>query len=246
MLKLIGTLSLLASLLCGPAWAEMEACPVPPDLALTGLSLPVAAKAVAERRSLTIVALGGASTAGSAAVGKEYTYPERLAATLRQSLPGTAITIINRGASAVPVRDRMARIDKDLAGINPDLVIWAPGATEAGVAEDPDRFQADLADAAARIRATGADLLLVDLQYTPRIAKAINLLPYDSAIARIAGQYDLGLLRRAAIMRSWQESGVLQLDGTPKNARVAVMRRLYTCVAQALADGIAPALKPPG
>jgi len=242
---MIKRLSLIASLLLAMAPAAFaQTCPVPPDLALTDLSLPVSRQAVQQRRHLTIVALGGASTAGMAAGGIQYAYPARLEMLLREQLPGVQIDMLNRGATAGTVRDRVQRIDADLAGIKPDLVIWAPGSTEAGAAEDPDRFQASLASGAARIKESGADLMMIDLQYSPKIAQVINLVPYDAAIARTARQQNVALLRRSALMRRWQEQSVLQLDGIPRGGRVAAIRHLSNCVAMALADGIAPAVRP--
>lgn len=240
--------SLIASLIPlthqGPARAaEADACPVPPDLALLDLSLPVSAKAAAIRKAVTIVALGGASTAGAAAGGGAYAYPARLEELLRTQLPGIQVDVVNRAAPARPVRDRLTQIEADLSDIKPDLVIWAPGSTAAGIAEDPDMFQTSLSQAATRIRATGADLIMIDLQYTPRIAQVINLVPYNAAIARIARQQDIAMLQRSALMRRWQEANVLQLDGTPKRGRVTAIRHLFNCVALALADGIAPAIR---
>ena len=85
---------LLAVLLAiSPAQADTEACPIPPDLALTDLSLP-AAKAAVAAKHLVIMTMGGAATAGTAAGGAELSWPTRLAGRLRQELPGVDISVV--------------------------------------------------------------------------------------------------------------------------------------------------------
>ncbi len=228
----------LLAALAVPAFAE-PSCQAPPELLPGGPGLPVAHAAVAERHALTILTLGGASTAGMIAHGGAYSYPARLAAHLQELLPGTKVVVVNRAVMAGTVRAQFDKLGADLMEIHPDLVIWAPGSTEAGAAMDPNLFLASLNKGVGVIRAAGADLLIMDLPYSPSIARAINLPPYNDAIIKVATEQHLTLLRRSALMRHWHETGVLDLDATPKKGHVAAMRRLFDCLAAALADGIA-------
>jgi lysophospholipase L1-like esterase len=224
------------------AWAD-PACGFPPELRLTNLHLPRTEAAIAAHSPVTIVTLGGSSTAGIAARGADYSYPMRLQAHLRALRPDLAVTVINRATPRGTTRARVDRLESDVVALHPQLVIWAPGSTEAGKSENPDRFAASLREGVLRIRATQADLLLIDLLYTPSIARAVDLDSYNRIIAEVAAEFHLPLLRRSALMRRWNDDGVFALDSTPRRLHVAVMRRLFDCFAAGVAEGLAESLR---
>jgi hypothetical protein len=219
------------------------ACLVPSELALTGMSLPHAREAARQRRRLSILAAGGISTAGQMAQGAALTYPARLAARLSQRLPQLAIEVANRGVTGPSPLSRVERLGAGLAETHPDLVIWAPGSTEAGQSDDPDSFAATLLEGVDRVRDAGADLVLIDLQFAPSIARVANLAPYNEAIAGVASSREVPLLRRSDLMRLWAEQNVVNLDDAPADQRVATIRRLFDCLADGLAAGIESAVK---
>ena len=236
-------LLVLFLLLCpGVGQADPPACTFPPDLQLAPAELPLTRAAASVRRPITIVTLGGSSTAGVAANGADYSYPMRLQAHLRSLRPELAVTVMNRAIPGGTTRARVDRLQSDMVALAPTLVIWAPGSTEAGKSEDPERFAASLREGIARVRATPADLVLIDLQYTPNIAKAIDLDRYNGIIASISAELHVPLLKRAALMRHWNEAGVFTLDQTPKREHVATLRRLFDCLATGMAEGIARSL----
>jgi hypothetical protein len=142
-LRRVAVIGAVLAVLAAPAFAA-PSCQVPPDLLPTGPGLPIAHTAVANRHTLAILTLGGASTAGVIAHGGIYSYPARLAEHLRELLPGIKIVVTNRGVLAGGVRAQFEMLEADLAHAHPDLVIWAPGSAEAGSRMDPDQFQASL------------------------------------------------------------------------------------------------------
>lgn len=235
-----GRLLLMAMCLAttAAAAADPPACRLPDDLALTELSLPAVTEARQTRKRLTILTIGGASTAGQAARGAEFTYPARLAERLRQRLPGVAVDVINRGRPAGSTRMRVDHLAADLVATLPDLVIWAPGSSEAGMSEDLGYFVDSLQEGVSIIRAAHVDLLLIDLQWAPSIARVLNLAQYNNAIAGVAANEDVPLLRRSELMRRWNEDGTFNLDTTPAAERLPAIRRLFDCIAIGLADGI--------
>jgi hypothetical protein len=238
----VALLLLLASL--GLARADAPACKVPDDLALTSLALPSAKYAVTTRKSLTILTVGGSSTAGAVAKGEEFTYPSRLGAHLRTRFPGLRVDIINRGQQSGSTRARVDRLGIDLRETHPDLVIWAPGSTEAGMSEDPDQFINSLQEGVASIHTAEADLIMIDLQWAPSLARVINLAQYNNAISGVAANEDIAVLRRSELMRRWNENGTLRFDGAaPPAKRLADIRMLFDCIAGALASGIAGAVR---
>jgi len=227
------------------AQAQPAGCRFPDDLALTGIDLPVSRRSVQAHRALTILAVGGASTAGTAAQGEEYSYPSRLAVHLRAALPGVAITVVNRAQPAGTARARAARLDSDLAELKPSLVIWAPGSTEAGASDSIDSFAASLEDGVDKVQAAGSDLLLIDLQYAPSLARVINLSLYNAAISDAASAYDVPLLHRSALMQRWNDDGVFDLDHTPRAQMLSTIRRLFDCLATGIAEGVTAAVSGP-
>ena len=242
LLRVISAVILAAGV--GTAHAAPMACPVPEDLALTGMHLPAVKSAITARKMLTILTVGGSSTAGLMAKGGEYTYPARLAAHLRQSIPGLAVEVINRGQQGGSTRARVDRLATDLQLTHPDIVVWAPGSTEAGMSEDPGAFIDSLQEGVTVIRAARADLILIDLQWAPSIARVVNLSQYNNAIAGVAANEDVPVLRRSELMRRWNDDGTLRFDGTQSPAqRTDDIRRLFDCIAATLAAGIVEAAK---
>jgi acyl-CoA thioesterase-1 len=242
-------LLMLALLLAAPAPVQAQAdapqpaCKLPGDLALTGMDLPAVRTDVHSEHRLTILAVGGASTAGAAVGGGAFAYPARLEAHLQTLLPGVAVTVINRGRVAGRGRTRADLLASDLTEVKPDLVIWAPGGRDAGVSEAPDVFAQSLEDGLGQIGAAGADTIFIDLQYAPSIALVIDLDQYNNAIADVANAHDIPVLRRSELMRRWSEDGSFDLDHTPPANWVAVERHLFDCLSAGLAAGIAKATK---
>jgi hypothetical protein len=221
------------------ARAEPASCAVPPDLALTGQPLPMFQAALAAHRPVTILAVGGASTAGAAGRGDAFTFPARLEAHLRDRLPGASITVVNRGVAGKSAVARVSLMTAELGQFHPALVIWAPGSTEAGLSEDIAPFEASLREGVARIRDAGADLILIDLQFAPSVARVVALDRYNETIAGVAEAEEVPLIHRSEWMRYWNDTGVLDLDNTPAKDIVPAIRRLFDCLAIGVADTIA-------
>jgi lysophospholipase L1-like esterase len=233
---------LLALSVIGTALADPPSCSFPPDLRLGGIALPLTQAAVAAHRPVTIVTLGGSSTAGVAANGAEYSYPMRLQAHLQALRPDLQVTVLNRAIPRGSTRARVDRLQSDVVELGPSLVIWAPGSIEAGNAQDPEEFAAILREGIARIRAAPADLILVDLLYTPSIARAVDLDRYNGILAEVAAEAHVPLVRRSALMRRWNDNGVFALDATPRREHVKTIRRLYDCFAAGVAEGLVAVL----
>jgi lysophospholipase L1-like esterase len=233
----------IALLLCAAtvAHAQAPSCRFPDDLALTDQHLPAVHAALADHQPLTILAIGGAATAGVAAKGEAFTFPSRLAAHLRRLLPGQGVTVINRGVPGRSSRLRVEALAPELARLKPTLVIWAPGASEAGQSDDLAPFEDSLNEGIALIRAQHADLILIDLQYAPSIARIIDLNRYNGVIAGVAEAEGVPLLRRSDLMRYWNDNGVIDLEGGGAKDWTAISRRLFDCLAAGLADTVATA-----
>jgi hypothetical protein len=233
---------LLLAGLHGAGWSVHAAtCPAPDEFVVTADALP-ATKAAIGRRTLTILTLGGAATAGAPAQGTEYTYPLRLKAKLAEALPGVAINIVVLAAPRESFNDLDVKLTAELAASNPALVIWGPGASAAGHGDDLDTFIGSVTRAVGKIQSNGADLILMTLQYAPSVARVINLPPYRAAVLQAGEMASVPVFDRYELMRFWSDTDFLDLDATAAETRVLVARKLYDCMAEILSKAIVDAV----
>lgn len=172
------------------------------------LSKPLAklSARVARHEEIKILALGSSSTAGTGASRKEFSYPSSLERELRALLPKAAVTVLNRGVGGEDVRQMLPRLDRDLAAEKPDLVLWQVG-TNALLGEQGVDSQAPMIrDGLRRIRAAGADVILIDPQYAPHVLRDPDARPMVALLAKIADETGVPVFRRFALMQYWHEA----------------------------------------
>jgi acyl-CoA thioesterase-1 len=234
-------LGLLLLLLAAPVGAgEAEpACPNPPALLSLHPALIYVGAKLAKHNRLTILAMGSSSTEGVGASSPAATYPSRLEAELRKRFPDTDIRVINRGKGGEDAPDEVVRLERDVVADDPDLVIWQIGTNAALRRLDPAIQRDTLRRGIALIKESGADVVLMDLQYAPRVLASPASVAMEKLIAEVAERNRVGLFRRFEIMRHW-------LSDTPAEAARAISAdglhmtdRSYACLASGLADAIA-------
>jgi len=235
-------LLLLVGLLGNVRTVQAAECPVPDAFVVPAGSLPATKEAIA-KRTLTILALGGAATLGGPAHGTEFTYPSRLAARLSEAVPGLAVKIVVRAVPRQSAAELELNLNSELAAANPALVIWGPGASAAGRGDDLDTFIGGVTSIVGKIQASGADLILMTLQYAPSVARVINLFPYRSAVIHAGEMAGVPVLDRYELMRFWSDNDLFDLDATAAVERVQVARKLYDCMAEILTKGIVDAVR---
>ena len=134
-------------------------------------SLPHVAGKLAAGEPVLIVAFGSSSTQGYGTSSPEFTYPNRLAAQLHRQYPGADITVVNRGVGGEDAPEMMKRLQTAVLDTKPDLVIWQVGTNAVLRNLDPAETAKLVEEGVARIQAAGADLVLVDPQYSPRVTE---------------------------------------------------------------------------
>src|SRR5256714_536611 len=151
-------------------------------------SLPHVAGKLASGQPVEIIAFGSSSTAGFGATSPEFNYPNRLAAQLRRQYPSAEITVVNRGKGGEDAPEMMKRLQTEVIDMKPDLVIWQVGTNAVLRNLDPAETAKIVEDGITLIQAAGADLGLVDPQYSPRsneLAESANKMV--SLLGRVAG-----------------------------------------------------------
>lgn len=235
-------LLLLILLLAGFREVHAASCPTPDAFVIAPDDLPATREAVAHR-ALTILVLGGAATLGSPANGEEFTYPARLRARLTDAIPGLKVTVVVRAVPRQSGADLAQKISADLTAAKPALVVWGSGASAAGRGDDLDTFIGEITGTVGKVKAAGADLILMTLQYAPSVARVINLAPYRSAVIRAGEMAGVPVLDRYELMRFWSDNDFINLDATDAKDRIQVARKLYDCMAEILAEGIVDAVR---
>ncbi|HEX5232156.1 MAG TPA: SGNH/GDSL hydrolase family protein [Bradyrhizobium sp.] len=202
-------------------------------------SLPHVAGKLASGQPVVIVAFGSSSTAGFGVTSPEFTYPNRLAAQLHRQYPGADITILNRGKGGEDAPEMMNRLQTSVIDAKPDLVIWQVGTNAVLRNLDPAETAGQVEQGIARIQAAGADLVLVDPQYSPRVTErgesANRMVRLLGKVARLR---HVGLFPRFEVMRDWHDQQAIPIDGFVIADGLHMNDWGYACFAQLLGDDI--------
>ena len=202
-------------------------------------SLPhVAAKLVAGK-PVVIVAFGSSSTQGYGSTSPEFAYPNRLAAQLRRQYPGADITVLNRGKGGEDAPEMMKRLQTEVIDINPDMVIWQVGTNAVLRNLDPAETAKLVEEGIGRIQAAGADLVLVDPQYSPAVnARAENASRMVQLLGKVAELRHVGFFPRFEVMRDWHEKQSMPFESFVVADGLHMNDWGYACFAQLLGDDI--------
>jgi lysophospholipase L1-like esterase len=206
-------------------------------------SLPHVARKLAANQPVTIVALGSSSTAGYGATSPIFSYPYRLADQLRRKFPLADITVLNRGIGGEEVPQMVARLKTAVLDANPDLVIWQLGTNTVIRGDDSSilRTEAMINDGIDRLKATGADVVLIDPQYVPATANkdtAAKTGKMVDMLGNIAQAKQVARFPRFAMMRKWHDEQKLAFDVFVVPDGLHLNDWGYACFAQLLGDTI--------
>jgi len=202
-------------------------------------SLPHVAGKLASGEPVVIVAFGSSSTSGYGATSPEFTYPNRLAAQLRRQYPGADITIVNRGKGGDDAPEMMKRLQEQVIDVKPDMVIWQVGTNAVLRNLDPAETAKLVEDGIARIQAAGADLVLVDPQYSPRVTeRAESAGQMVRLLHKVADLRHIGIFPRFEVMREWHENQALPIESFVIADGLHMNDWGYACFAQLLGDDI--------
>jgi hypothetical protein len=238
-MKAIRVISLLAVLLtAAPSHAEeTPGCVVPAYLLATENALPKVGDAIKTRKRLEVLVVGSGSSALPGADGASMSYPARTEAALREALSGVNVSVKTdlrpKKTAAEAAQNFGQIIDKLPADQKPDLVIWQTGTVDAIRAIDPDDFRAALDTGVEALQKAGTDVLLMNLQYNPRMETMLSVGPYNDTIRVVAQQYEVPVFDRFSIMRHWNDVGDFDLFGSVHGYGMA--KRVHDCIGRSLA-----------
>ena len=140
-----------------------------------------------------------------------------------------------KGGRGMLASDMLAIIRSELVAHRYQLVIWQTGTVEAVRNIPAGSFYQTLADGSAAVADAGADLVLVDPQFSRFLHTNTDLDPYSQTLQQIAAQPNVVLFHRFELMRYWSGEGQIDLERTPKSQRVKTVEALHACLGVSLA-----------
>jgi lysophospholipase L1-like esterase len=225
--------------------ARSPACAVVAEKARLDRPLVRTARNLAAGLPIKIVALGSSSTYGAGASTSAASYPSRLADELTRRFPGHEITVLNRGVNGDEASDMVARLETAVIAEKPDLVLWQVGTNSLLRDKAVLPHATLLHEGLARLKAIGADIVLIDPQYAPKVLAKPNVEAMVSLIATAAKAENVCLFHRFELMRQWYEADHLSFETFVSADGLHMNDWSYACLAKWLAAGIAEAATRP-
>jgi acyl-CoA thioesterase-1 len=237
--------ALFVTLLPGIAPAQTAPqCALPKDIIRLAEPLPRVALKIAAGTPVTIVAVGSSSTAGAGASSPASSYPSRLQAYLSDKFPRQKFTVINRGVNGEEITEILRRLDTTVLSEKPDLVLWQLG-TNAVLRDHPLDQGASIREGINRIRQAGADVVLIDPQFAPKVIAKVQCGDMVNLIGATAKQEAVPLFQRYELMRHWRDVGRMPFEQFISADGLHLNDWSYDCWAKGLANAIAEAATRP-
>jgi acyl-CoA thioesterase-1 len=217
----------------------VEACLAVDQHLSSDAVLPRTSEALRADGPLKIVAMGSSSTLGLWQSDPAKTYPGMLQSELKALKPHLRLDIINSGRNADTIPGNIARFDRDVFAHRPDLVIWQVGTNDVTWLQSADNLTGEIVDGIRALKASGADVILMDQQYAPVIL-ASQYSKMQASIAEAARLEHVPLFSRFDLMRRAIDGGMSMSaltawDGLHNSAAG------YECIGRALARAIVAA-----
>jgi hypothetical protein len=216
-----------------------QACDVPAYLLNTESLLPKVTEAVRNGRPLNVLVVGSRSS--TIAASADSAYPAQFLAALKERLPSIPINLSVELQPGKTAEETDTTLVKLVEAKMPTLVIWQTGTVDAMRSVDPDDFRTAVGDGVAALQNAGADVVLINLQYSPRTETMISAPPYLDSMRVAAQQHDVPLFDRFAIMRNWNDAGNFDLFSTVHGTDMA--KRVHACLGRALSKFVLDAAR---
>ena len=190
--------------------------------------------------------LGPASPSKQPLMPTDAAFPMQMAKALQAAVPNLTVNVTVKGGRGMLATEMLDIIRTEVAAHPYQLVIWQTGTVEAVRNIPSGTFYETLADGSAAITQAGANLILVDPQFSRFLHANTDLDPYAQSMQEIAAQPDTILFHRFELMRYWVGEGQIDLERTPKAQRLSTVEALHACLGARLADMVlASAHMPP-
>jgi len=206
-----------------------------------GVRLARTAARLNSAATLRIVAVGSSSTTGLWVLNAASTYPEVMRRELARLWPNVEFEVINSGRIGDTVIGTLSRLHSDVLSYDPDLVVWQLGTNDLVWGGRLDGVKDKLVEGVRALKSSGADVVLMDLQYAPRVLASVDYPIIQAIIADAAREQHIGLFSRFDLMQRSLKAGMasnalVSWDGLHNSADG------YACIGKALARAIHDAI----
>ena len=128
-----------------------------------------------------------------------------------------------------------------VAAEKPDLVLWQVG-TNSVLSDKPlSPVGSLIREGVARIKALGADVILIDAQFAPRVLAKPKNEQMLNVLATTAKETSVDLFPRFAVMRRWREIQNIPFEAFLSPDSLHMNDWSYACLAKLLGDAIVDA-----
>jgi hypothetical protein len=146
------------------------------------------------------------------------------------------ILVVGSRSSTIQVKKTAEEVAGGLSKLaeakKPTLVIWQTGTVDAMRSVDPDDFRGAVDEGVTALQNAGADVILINPQYSPRTETMISVPPYLDNMRLVAQQHEIPLFDRFAIMHQWNDQGDFDLFSAAHGIDLA--KRVHDCLGRAL------------
>jgi lysophospholipase L1-like esterase len=167
-----------------------------PRLPLRGLR-----RALRNRQSVNVLAIGSSTTVGIGASKPSATYVAKLESDLDGAFRGLNFEVVGRGKSGEEAEGQSARMKREVEEVKPDLVVWQVGTNDAIDHVEIENFKNCLRRTLAWLRDNRIDVVLVDPQYGDELTKNTYYQQVVAAIVDVAREARVLLVDRFQAMK---------------------------------------------
>jgi hypothetical protein len=130
----------------------------------------------------------------------------------------------------------LARFEESVAAAHPDVVLWQVGTNS--VLRDHPLGPVDqlVHKGIARIKAIGADVVLIDPQFAPKVIVKADAEEMVSLISAAAKRDSVDLFPRFALMRRWHDQEAMPFEAFLSPDLLHMNDWSYSCVAKLLSS----------
>jgi len=152
--------------------------------------------------------------------------------------------VLNRGVSGARAVDMVASLDETVAADHPDLVLWQLGTNAVLRGYEHTRSDAVVREGIKKIKALGADAVLIDPQYAPKVIEHPQIEDMIGLISSAAATEKVDVFHRFALMRYWHERAGMPFEAFLSPDGLHMNDWAHSCLATALAKAIAEVAVP--
>src|SRR5215212_6056013 len=176
-------------------------CRIPASKLYALAPLRGARSATEQKHALKVLAVGPTSATALAPGTGLAPFPTRLEHELEKVLPGVDVTVEGRSLSGEITAHASPTIMNLVSEVEPDLVVWQVGISDALAQADVSAFSSALGEVLAFFRAHRIDTVLVEPPFTAALARDDHFAEVVAAISARARENEVVLVRRSAAMR---------------------------------------------